>query len=331
MDRRNTAMQNSKNNGTSILKRVFSISEIGLLISFLVIFIFFSVTSKYFFTVRNLSNILGQVSLPLISAVGLSVVLYSGEVDISIGSLQAFVALPLVTIMNATGSFALGAVAALVTGAIIGILNGFLVTRLKINSLITTLGMLYALRGAVYLITGKVAIAERSGRDLFFLLGNGKLFHFLPYTSILMFVILFVFMFIMKNTSYGRRIYAVGGSAEVARAIGIDVERMKFSAFVICSLLATVSAILLASRLGSANHLAGQSFEFQVVAAVVLGGVSLSGGVGTLLGAFIGVLILGIIQNGLGMLTVSTMWQLAITGSIIILSVAIDELKKRHE
>jgi len=324
-------MQNNRMNGTSILKRMFSISEIGLLISFLVIFIFFSVTSKYFFTVRNLSNILGQISLPLISAVGLSIVLFSGEVDISIGSLQAFVALPLVTIMNATGSFALGAVGAFAAGAVIGVINGFLVTRLKINSLITTLGMYYALRGAVYLITGKVAIAEHSGKDLFFLIGNGKLFHFLPYPSILMFVILLVFMFIMKNTSYGRRTYAVGGSAEVARAIGINVERMKFSAFVICSLLATVSAILLASRLGSANHLAGQGFEFQVVAAVVLGGVSLSGGVGTLLGAFIGVLILGIIQNGLGMLNVSTMFQLVITGVIIILSVAIDELKKRHE
>ena len=324
-------MQNSNKEHVSILKKVFSISEIGLLISFAIIFIFFSVSSKYFFTVRNLSNILGQISLPLISAVGLSIVLFSGEVDISIGSLQAFVSLPLVTIMNQTGSFALGAVAALATGTIIGIINGLLVTRLKINSLITTLGMLYALRGAVYLITGKVAIAEQSGKDLFFLIGNGKLFHFLPYTSILMFVILLVFMFIMKNTSYGRRIYAVGGSDEVARAIGINVERMKFSAFVICSLLATVSAILLASRLGSANHLAGQGFEFQVVAAVVLGGVSLSGGVGSLLGAFIGVLILGIIQNGLGMLNVSTMWQLVITGAIIILSVAIDELKKRHE
>ena len=312
-------------------RRIFAVSEIGLLVSFLVIFIFFSVTSRYFFTVRNLSNILGQISLPLIAAVGLSIVLFSGEVDISIGSLQALVALPLVTIMNATGSFALGALAAVLTGAFIGVINGFLVTRLKINSLITTLGMYYALRGAVYLITGKVAIAEKSGKDLFFMIGNGKLFHFLPYPSILMFSILFAFMYVMKNTSYGRRMYAVGGNAEVARAIGINVERMKFSAFVICSILASISAILLASRLGSANHLAGQGFEFQVVAAVVLGGVSLSGGVGSLLGAFIGVLILGIIQNGLGMLNVSTMWQLVITGSIIILSVAIDELKKRHD
>ncbi len=320
-------VQNKKGN---FFRRIFAINELGLLVSFIVIFIFFSAASPYFLTVRNISNIIGQVSLPLIAAVGLSIVLFSGEVDISIGSLQAFVALPLVTVMNATGSFALGALLALITGTVVGVINGLIVTRLKVNSLITTLGMYYSLRGAVYLITKKVAIAERSGKDLFFFIGNGKLFHFFPYPSILMFAILFAFMFIMKNTSYGRRIYAVGGNAEVARAIGINVEKMKFSAFVICSVLASISAILLASRLGSANHMAGQGFEFQVVAAVVLGGVSLSGGIGTLLGAFIGVLILGIIQNGLGMLNVLTMWQLAITGSIIILSVAIDEFKKRR-
>jgi len=325
-------MQNtSQNKRISILKRLFSISEIGLLISLAVLFIFFSIASPYFLTVRNISNILGQISLPLIAAVGLSMLLIGGEVDISIGSLQAVVALPLIIIMNETGSFFLGAVAAIATGAVIGVINGLLVTKLKINSLITTLGMFYALRGAVYLITKKVAIAERSGKDLFFLIGNGKLFHFLPYPTILMFVILFVFMFIMKNTSYGRRLYAVGGNADVARAIGINVGKMKFRAFVLCSIMASISAILLASRLGSANHLAGQGFEFQVIAAVVLGGVSLSGGIGTLLGAFIGVFILGIIQNGLGMLNVFTMWQLVITGAIIILSVAIDELKKRHE
>jgi ribose/xylose/arabinose/galactoside ABC-type transport system permease subunit len=281
--------------------------------------------------VRNISNILGQISLPLISAVGFSLLLISGEVDISIGSLQAVVALPLLYVMNATGGFFLGVICALFLGAVIGIINGVLVTRLKINSLIATLGMYYALRGAVYLITKKVAVADEAGKDIFFLIGNGKLFHFVPYSAILMFIILFLFMYIVKNTTYGRRLYAVGGNAEVARAMGIDVGKIKFSAFVLCSTLASVSAVILASRLGSANHLAGQGFEFQVVAAAVLGGVSLSGGVGTLLGAFIGVFILGIIQNGLGMLNVNTMWQLVITGSIIIMSVAIDELKKRHE
>jgi ribose/xylose/arabinose/galactoside ABC-type transport system permease subunit len=143
-------------------------------------------------------------------------------------------------------------------------------------------------------------------------------------------VILVGFIFLLRHTTYGRRIYAVGGNPEVTRAVGINSERLKFSAFVLCSTLAAVSAILLASRLNSANHMAGQGFEFQVVAASVMGGVSLSGGVGNLVGAFIGVLIFGLIQNGMGLLKVGTEYQLVITGAIIVAAVAIDELRKRR-
>lgn len=320
----------AKKNRFALLSKISGIGELGLLIVLGILFVIFAATSPYFFTVKNLTNILGQISLPLISAVGLSLLVISGEVDISIGSLQAFVSVPLIVVMNSTGSFALGAVTAIVVGAAIGVVNGFLVTRLKINSLIASLGMYYVLRGSVYLITRKVPIVDEIKGDFFFALGNMKLARILPYSAILMFVILFVFMYIMKHTTYGRRLYAVGGNAEVASHIGINPDRMKFSAFVICSTLASVSAILLASRLGSAQHLAGTGFEFQVVAAIVLGGVSLAGGIGTLLGAFIGVVIMGVIQNGLGMLNVDTMWQLTITGSIIIIAVAIDELKNRR-
>ena len=317
-------------NKKNIFQRVSNLGELGLLIVFAVIFIFFSIASEYFFSLRNLTNILGQISLPAISAIGLGMLVIAGEVDISIGSLQAFVALPLVTLMNATGSFLVGAVAALAVGALIGVINGLLVTRLKINSLIVTLGMYYALRGAVYLVTGKVPITDKAQLDFFFAIGNLKLGGIFPYSAILMIIILVVFIIVMRHTTYGRRLYAVGGNTEVASFIGINTNRMKFSAFVMCSTLASVSAILLASRLGSAQHLAGLGFEFQVVAAVVLGGISLSGGTGTLLGAFIGVAIMGIIQNGLGMLNVETMFQLVITGAIIIIAVAVDEMKKRH-
>ncbi|MBA7581217.1 L-arabinose transport system permease protein AraH [subsurface metagenome] len=314
----------------TFVQRFSSLGEVGLLVVFAVLFVFFSVSSPYFFTVRNLSNILGQISLTLIAAIGLSILLISGEVDISIGSLQALVALPLLVVMNATKSFWLGAVVALMAGALVGVVNGIIVTRFKVNSLITTLGMYYLLRGLVYLITKKVPISDDSGKELFFLVANGKLFRFLPYTAILMFVILLVFMYILRNTTYGRRLYAVGGNPSVARAMGISPEWMKFTAFVLCSSLASVSAILLASRLGSALHTAGLGFEFQVVAAVILGGVSLAGGIGNLLGAFLGVMILGILQNGMGMLNLKTQWQLVATGSIIIFAVFLDELKKRH-
>ena len=139
-----------------------------------------------------------------------------------------------------------------------------------------------------------------------------------------------VFIFVLRRTTWGRRLYAVGGNPEVTRAVGISPERMKMGAFVLCSLLASVSAILLASRLNSANHMAGSGFEFQVVAAVVMGGVSLSGGTGNLVGALIGVLIFGLIQNGMGLMNIGTMYQLVITGAIIVAAVAIDELRKRR-
>jgi len=310
--------------------RLTRFGELGLLAVLVVLFLVFTFSSQYFFTPKNLSNVLGQISITMIAAVGLSLVLICGEVDISIGSLQAVAALPLVLVMNATGSFWLGVLPALAVGGMIGVINGLLVTRLKINSLIVTLGMYYLLRGFVYFATGKVPISDKSGKDFFFMVGNGKLFRFLPYTAILMIVIVAVFLYVLRHTTYGRRLYAVGGSPEVARAVGINPERLKLSAFILCSLLSSVSAILLASRLSSANHMAGQGFEFQVVAAIVLGGVSLAGGVGNLLGALIGVLIFGLIQNGLGLMGVGTQYQLVITGAIIILAVAIDELKKRH-
>ena len=170
-----------------------------------VLFVFFSFGSPYFFKVRNLSNVLGQISLTMISAVGLSLLLISGEVDISIGSLQAVVALPLLLVMNATGSFWLGVVPALLTGVLVGLINGLLVTRLKINSLIVTLGMFYLLRGFVYFATGKVPISDSSDDPFFFQIGNGKLFGFLPLMAIVMIVIFVVFVFILRQTTYGRR------------------------------------------------------------------------------------------------------------------------------
>ena len=312
------------------LARIGEVRELALLVVFAVIFIFFSVASGYFFTVRNVTNILGQISLPLISAVGLSMLIISGEVDISIGSLQAVVALSLIVAMNRTGSFLVGLICAVLTGGLVGLINGLLVTRLKINSLIATLGMYYAMRGFVWLVTNKVAIVDSVKFDSVFMLGNMKLFNIIPYSSILMIVVLLFFMFILRHTTFGRRLYAVGGNAEVSRSAGINPERIKLIGFILCSVLASISGVLLSSRLGSAQPLAGTGFEFQVVAAVVLGGVSLSGGVGSLLGAFIGVFIMGIIQNGLGMLNVDTMWQLVITGLIIIFAVALDELKKRR-
>jgi len=303
--------------------------ELALFIIFLIVFVFFSFSSEYFFSLRNLMNVSGQLAITLIAAIGFAVLLIAGEVDISIGSLLAFVALPLIQIMNLTESVALGIIACLIFGAVIGLINGYLSVYLRISSLIVTLGMLFILRGIVYLYTGQRPISDDLYSDFFFNIGNGKLLGVVPYAAIIAFLILAVFLFVMRNTSYGRKLYAIGGNAEVARLAGYNIKLIKLSAFVICSVLSSISAILLASRIGSANHIAGDLFEFQVVAAVVLGGVSLAGGIGTLAGAALGVMILAIVSNGLGMLNVESQWQMVVNGIIIIIAVGFDELKRK--
>src|SRR4051794_9139785 len=316
------------------LARAFTVlarrNELALILALLVIIAFFALTSQYFFTVRNLTNVLGQASLAMIAGIGVAIVFISGEVDISVGSLQAAIALPLIVIMNHTESLGLGIAGALALGLAVGVVNGYLSAYVGINSLIVTLGSLFVLRGGVYLYTGKRAIPDDVGLDSFFALGNEQLFGVIPYPAVIAFALLLAFMYVMHQRPFGRKVYAVGGNAEVARLAGYSVRRVKFICFIISALLATVSGILLASRLGSAVHLAGINFEFQVVAAVVLGGVSLSGGIGSLLSMALGVLILQFLSNGLGMLDLQAEWQLVVTGTIIIIAVALDELKRRR-
>lgn len=306
-------------------------SELALLLSLLALIAFFALATGTFLSVRNLTNVLGQASLALLAGIGVAIVFIAGEVDVSCGSLLAAVALPLVVLMNATGSLALGIAGALALGLIVGCVNGYLAAYLGINSLIVTLGTLFILRGGVYLYTGQTAIPDDAGLESFFQLGNGRLFGVLPYPAVLALGLLLAFAYVMRHRPFGRHVFAVGGNPDVARLAGYDVRRIKFACFVLSALLATVAGILLASRLGSAVHVAGLGFEFQVVAAVVLGGVSLSGGVGSLFGMALGVLILSFLANGLGMLDLATEWQLVITGMVIIVAVALDEFKRRQK
>ena len=247
----------------------------------------------------------------MIAGIGVAIVFISGEVDISVGSLQAAIALPLIVIMNHTESLGLGIAGALALGLAVGVVNGYLSAYVGINSLIVTLGI--ALRPARRRLSlHRQDRHPRRGRARQLLRPRQRAASSAssPTRRSIAFVLLVVFMYVMRYRPFGRKVYAVGGNAEVARLAGYSVRRIKFICFIISALLATVSGILLASRLGSAVHLAGLGFEFQVVAAVVLGGVSLSGGIGSLLGMALGVLILQFLSNGLGMLDLQTEWQL---------------------
>ncbi|MDQ0474115.1 ABC transporter permease [Labrys wisconsinensis] len=314
----------------SLLTRLMQRQEVALLICLLAVMAFFSVTAENFLSVRNVTNVLGQASLALIAGIGCAIVFIGGEVDISIGSLVAAIALPLITIMNATNSLALGLAGALALGLAIGAVNGWLAAYAGINSLIVTLGTMFILRGGVYLYTGQRAIPDDAQLDSFIALSDGRLFDTIPYAAVIALILLAVFAYVMRHRPFGRQVYAVGGNPEVARLAGYDVRRVKFACFLISALLATVSGVILAAFVGSAQHTAGMNFEFQVVAATVLGGVSLAGGIGSLGGMALGVLILQFLSNGLRGMNLPTEWQLVITGVIIVAAVAFDEMKRRR-
>jgi ribose transport system permease protein len=325
-----SANVNASSPEPSLFARLARHQEMALLLCLVLVLAFFSVTAENFLSVRNLTNVLGQASLALTAGIGCAIVFISGEVDISIGSLLAAIALPLILIMNETGSLALGVSGALLIGLIVGCVNGYLTAYAGINSLIVTLGTMFVLRGGVYLYTGQRAIPDDAALDSFIALSDGRLFNVIPYSAVIALILLVIFAYMMRHRPFGRQIYAVGGNPEVARLAGYDVRRVKFICFIISSLLATVAGIILAARVGSAQHTAGLNFEFQVVAATVLGGVSLAGGIGSLWGMALGVLILQFLSNGLRGLGLPTEWQLVITGMIIIAAVAFDEAKRRR-
>lgn len=322
--------QSARASGPARLLRVIAGNgDLALVVTLAAVIAVFAILSEHFLTLRNMTNVLGQASIILLIALGVAVALIGGEVDLSVGSTVAATAIPLIGIMNATGSMGLGIAGALALGLMIGAVNGWLSAYMRINSLIVTLGTLFLIRGGVYLYTGKRATADKAYLDSFFALGNARAFDILPYPAIMAGVVAVAMMVMMRHLRFGRRIHAAGGSAEVARLAGFDVQRIKFVCFLISSLLATLAGIILASRLGAAVHTAGDGYEFQAIAAVVLGGVSLAGGIGTLFGVTLGVLILAFVSNGLGMLNAPTEWQMVITGLVIIAAVALDSLKKR--
>ena len=244
---------------------------------------FFSFTAENFFSVRNMTNVLGQASLALIAGIGCAIVFISGEVDISIGSLLATIALPLILIMNDTGSLALGVSGALLFGLIIGVgerlSDGLcrhqLADRDAGHDVHHARRRLSLHRPAGH--PGRCQPSTASSRCRTAACSTSS-----PIRRSSRIILLVVFAYMMRHRPFGRQIYAVGGNPEVARLAGYDVRRVKFICFIISALLATVAGIILAARVGSAQHTAGLNFEFQVVAATVLGGVSLAGGIGSL-------------------------------------------------
>lgn len=311
---------------SKIFSRIFHSEQAGLLLALLVLCLVISLLSPVFFTAINIKNVLRDASLIAIAGIGMVMIILLGEIDLSVGSTQAVAGVIAVAVLNQMDSVWWALLAALLAGALVGLCNGLLVTKAGINSLIATLGTMAILRGGAMVSTQAVSIQGKV--EGFVEVGTGYLGP-VPIPVLLAFLLFGLFYYVLHHTILGRYIYAIGGNIQAARLSGLAVDRTRVLVYVIGGVLAALSAFILASRLNSGQPNAGLGFELQVIAAVILGGISLTGGIGTLGGAFIGILILTVLSNGLVLLNVSSFYHDIARGGVIILAVYLDTRRKQ--
>jgi ribose transport system permease protein len=288
----------------------------------------FSVATSAFLSFRNLLNVLDQVTVLGILSVGMTAVIILGGIDLSVGSVLAFSMMIMGWLSHDMNlPLAIAAVLALLIGAFCGWVNGLLVTRAKLPAFIATLSMMTIARGLANIITdGRQIVGYPDWFDSFATL---RYFGFLSLTVALAIVLVVASWIFLRYRAAGRALYAIGGSAEVARLAGIRVRQMTTWVYVVSGLLSGLAGIVLASRLDSSQPSAGLGYELDAIAAVVIGGASLSGGVGGIGGSVVGVLIIGVLHNGLNLTGVSPFIQQIIIGVVIALAVSSDTLRRR--
>ena len=284
--------------------------------------VFFSVLSENFLKSSNLINIARQVSITAIASVGMTMVIITTGIDLSIGSVGALAGVLAASVFNQTGSVALCLAAALASGLAVGALNGAVTAKGNIPAFITTLAMMNIVRGIAYIYTDGYPISARA--NAFKWMGAGYLGP-VPVPVVIMFLIAAAGWFLTEHTKFGRQIYAIGGNEHAAHWSGINVARVKIWVYVINGFLAALGGMILAGRLTSGQPSSGQDLAMDVITASVVGGTSRAGGRGTILGAMIGAFIIGILNNGMAMMNVGTYYQMVIKGVIILFAVLIDQ------
>lgn len=308
---------------------------LSLALVLIALFVFFSLTTDAFMTRPNLINIMRQVSFTGITAVGAAMVLLIGGIDLSIGSVLAFTGVIAAKVIIEAGLPPLvGIFAGIGAGMMVGMVNGLITTKLNIPALITTLGTLTIVRGISFTLTSGLPVFGFPKESFLGFeqgvqaVGKGYIGG-IPVPVIIM-IIVFVLGFIfLYRTYFGRYIYAIGGNAETSRLSGIKVERMQLLVYMLAGLLTGVAGMIVMGRVNSGQPSIGVGFELEVITAVVLGGVSIAGGTGSLLGVILGVFIMGVLSNGLIILNVSEYNQMVVRGLVLLLAVGIDQLRIR--
>ena len=300
---------------------------LSLVIIFVSLCIIFSFLSPFFLTINNFVNITKTVPVVGIVAIGETLVLLAGGVDLSVGSVAALSGVVTGLFWEQAGlPIWIAAFGGLTTAALVGLINGLLVTRLNINPLISTLATFSAVRGLAFVLTN--AQMNQLTHPQFQLIGRGDILG-VPIPFIIMLILYAIFIFIIRRTHFGRSLYAIGGNPKAARLAGLPTRRNLLIVFILSGLLAGIGGLVQASQLAAGAPQAATGMEFTVIAAVVLGGTSLAGGKGTLIGSLIGVFILRTLDNGLILTGISSYYQDVFRGGVLILAVGFDQLRTR--
>jgi ribose/xylose/arabinose/galactoside ABC-type transport system permease subunit len=301
------------------------LTTLNLFVSFIIICIIFASQSEFFLTLENFINIGRTLGVVGIVSIGMTLVLITGGVDISVGSVAALSGVVASILwLNFGVPLFLATLIGLLACTVVGFINGYMIAIVKINPLITTLASFSIVRGLAFVLSN--GQTNQLNDEAFKFLGRGEIGG-LPVSLILLIVLYIVFFVIMHFTHFGRNLYAIGGSADASRLAGIPVRRHLLIVYTLSAFLAGLGGIIIASQLASSAPRAATGLEFTVIAAVVLGGTSLSGGKGSLIGTLVGVFILRVLDNGLVQTRVSSFYQDVISGAVLLLAVGFDQIR----
>jgi ribose transport system permease protein len=308
-------------------KGVSATQGIGLVALLIGMVVYFSWASPFFLSVNNFLNIGANLAYIGVMAIAMTMVIVSGGFDLSVGAVVALTAVTIAKIHDLDVDIWIAVAIGFAIGPLVGLVNGLLITKVGINPLITTLGSMSIVRGLAFVLTGGL-----TGTILdpgFAVIGRGD-FVGIPIPLIIMLVWFAIALVVMTSTRFGRDLYSIGGNAEASRLAGIPVDRRKIAVYVISGAAASVAGIILASQLGAGAPQSAAGVELTVITAVILGGTSLSGGKGTVWGTMLGVLIMGVLNNGLALLRVSSFYQEVFRGAVLLLAVTVDQIGQRR-
>lgn len=297
-------------------------SNITLLITMAAMLIIFSLLAPNFLKLDNMLNIARSIAITGVVAIGETFVLIAGGIDLSITSVMAAAGMAAAVAIRAGAPLWVGVLIAIAVGAVVGLINGLIVTKIRINPFITTLGTSQIVRGLAYISSaGHTLTVPVKG---FTELGRGRWMDIIPYPVFILIALFIIAHFFLTKTLAGRYIYAIGGNSIACRLAGIKVDRWRLVFYSICGITAGFAGYMFSSLVGSAMGNAALGTEMSIISGVILGGASLAGGEGTIIGSFLGVLLLGMLTNGLIQLNVPSFWQMVASGMVLMISLFID-------